>query len=74
MTDLLAATTMSTATTPAAVAVATSDEHIATPLSDARSQLAEAVGLLGLDRRPAPDARDPAPRTHRSRAAAPRLG
>ena len=56
MTDLLAATTMSTATdasrvgfeTPTAPAAPDPAEaHIATPLTDARSQLAEAIALLG---------------------------
>lgn len=46
MTDLLAPTTMSAAP-DAATAVAASADHIATPLTDARSQLAEAIGLLG---------------------------
>ena len=74
MTDVLAATTMSTATDAAPGSANTADAHIATPLTDARAQLAEAIGLLGYDERPAPDARDPAPRAHRRRAAAARLG
>ncbi len=44
MTDVLAATVSSTAADAAA-----SDAHIATPLTDARSQLAEAIALLGYD-------------------------
>ncbi|WP_082600741.1 Glu/Leu/Phe/Val dehydrogenase [Agromyces sp. Root81] len=50
MTDLLAATTTSTATdAPASplIAAGSAAQHIATPLTDARSQLAEAIGLLG---------------------------
>ncbi|WP_157007552.1 Glu/Leu/Phe/Val family dehydrogenase [Agromyces laixinhei] len=48
MTDLLAATTVSTATDAAASARPNADAlHIATPLTDARAQLAEAIGLLG---------------------------
>ena len=43
MTDLLTATASST--TPDAA----SETPIATPLSDARTQLAEAIGLLGYD-------------------------
>jgi glutamate dehydrogenase (NAD(P)+) len=50
MTDLLAATTLSTATdaAPAPGSAPTAD-HIATPLTDARAQLAEAIGLLGYE-------------------------
>ena len=47
MTDLLAATTTSTATDAAPGLVSTAADHIATPLTDARSQLAEAISLLG---------------------------
>ncbi|MFF2370723.1 Glu/Leu/Phe/Val dehydrogenase [Agromyces sp. NPDC058110] len=46
MTDLLAATTTSTASA-GAPASGTVADHIATPLTDARAQLAEAVALLG---------------------------
>ena len=49
MTDLLAATTMSTATDAAPGSANTVDAHIATPLTDARAQLAEAIGLLGYE-------------------------
>ena len=48
MTDLLVPTTMSAAT-DAATALAASVDHIATPLTDARAQLAEAIGFLGYD-------------------------
>ncbi|MFB6612256.1 Glu/Leu/Phe/Val dehydrogenase dimerization domain-containing protein, partial [Agromyces sp. NPDC056379] len=50
MTDLLAATTTSTATDASPsplIAAGSAAQHIATPLTDARAQLAEAVGLLG---------------------------
>ena len=57
MTELLAATTMSTATDAPATGLATrpagpgapetAEGHLATPLADARAQLAEAVALLG---------------------------
>lgn len=46
MTDLLAATTTSTARTALATDSVVAD-HIATPLTDARAQLSEAVALLG---------------------------
>ena len=50
MTDLLAATTMSTATDAAAApGSAHTVDHVATPLTDARAQLAEAIGLLGYE-------------------------
>ena len=47
MTDVLAATTLSTATDARPGSADTVDAHIATPLTDARAQLAEAIGLLG---------------------------
>jgi glutamate dehydrogenase (NAD(P)+) len=49
MTDLLAATRMSTATEAPPSLAHTAVDHIATPLTDARSQLAEAISLLGFD-------------------------
>ncbi len=49
MTDVIAATVSSTAAVGASDAGDAVDPRIATPLTDARSQLAEAIALLGYD-------------------------